>query len=84
MKKLSVHGLAMAFGVMEAAGVFVLGVLNGFFGWGEGIVDITAQIYRGFAPTVEGVFVGMIWGFAAAFVSGAVIAWTYNHFSASE
>ena len=81
MKKLSVHGLAMAFGVIEALGVLVLGVLNGLFGWGEEIVNFTAKIYSGFAPTVEGVFVGMIWGFAVAFVSGALIAWTYNYFA---
>lgn len=81
MKKLSVYGMAMAFGVIEALGILVLGIFNGFFGWGEGLVEFTARIYNGFAPTVKGVAVGMIWGFVAAFVFGAVFAWTYNHFS---
>ena len=81
MKKLSIHGTAMALGIAEATGILVLGLFNSMFGWGDGLVELTQKVYTGFAPTVEGVVVGMIWGFAIGFVTGALIAVVYNHFS---
>jgi len=78
--KLSIRGMAMALGVIEAFGFLVFGLLAGVLGWGTELVDLMSQIFIGFGVGPAGLAIGVLWGFVKGFVFGAILASVYNHF----
>ena len=79
--KLSVKGLALGFGVIEAFAAFVVWMLSALFGAGSDIIGLASKFYIGFDTTFSGLLWGVIWGFAVGFVAGALVAWVYNFFA---
>ncbi|MDA1101961.1 MAG: bacteriophage holin [Proteobacteria bacterium] len=77
---LGVISLGLAIGVTWGFLVFILGIMATFFGWGAPLALILSSVYVGFTPTVAGTMAGAVWGFAAGFISGIMIAWLYNRF----
>ena len=77
---LGVISLGLAIGITCGLGVFLLGIMATFFGWGAPLALILSSVYVGFTPTVAGTFAGAVWGFANGFIAGALIAWLYNRF----
>ena len=77
---LGVVSLGLAFGVVWALGVFLLGVGAGFFGWGVPVVAVLSSVYIGYSPTFVGSITGAVWGFVDGFIGGILIAWLYNKF----
>jgi hypothetical protein len=39
------------------------------------------NFYIGYSFTIEGAFIGFIWGFVDGFILGVAIAWLYNYLS---
>lgn len=74
---LSVCGFSVALGVMWAFGVAITGVFA-MFGYGEPIVGLLASMYVGYAATVKGILIGVVWGFIDGAIAGAIFALVYN------
>lgn len=77
---LHVCGFGLAIGVSWAIGMFAMGLLALFFGWGTAMVTSFSELYIGYAPTFIGSIIGAIWGFVDGFIFGVLIAWFYNIF----
>ncbi len=76
--KLNVKAFALTCGIIWALGVFFLTWWIIAF---DGITYETTfigRLYRGYTISPLGSVVGLLWGFADAFIGGAVAAWLYN------
>lgn len=78
--KLSIKGAALSIGIVWGAAIFLLGI-SGMLGYGLPIISTLSTLYLGFFPSVKGILIGTLWGFADGFVGGAVLAWVYNKFA---
>lgn len=78
--KLSVKGLALAFGLVEALGLLILGLLA-MAGYGTGLVEILGAMAIGYDASIFGAIIGGIWGFVDGLIGGAIFAKIYNHFA---
>lgn len=77
MNRLSVNALGVAVGILWAVYVFFCGI-TAMFGWGVALVDALSSLYIGYAPSIPGAFIGLVWGFVDGYIAGVVIAWIYN------
>jgi len=77
----NVVNLGLALGVTWAIGVFLLGMVAAFLGWGHGMVHPLGSLYIGFEATFIGSIIGAIWGFVDAFIFGVILAYFYNLFN---
>ena len=75
--RLGVLAFGLAFGGATAIAMLFLGIAAAF-GWGASLVDLFASLYIGFAPTVGGTILGILWGFADGFIGGVILAALYN------
>ena len=80
MAKLSIKGLALAFGITWALAMIILGI-TAMFGWGAPMVACMGTLYIGYQSTVFGIIIGAVWGFVDAAIFGAIIAFLYNKFA---
>lgn len=83
--KLSIRGLAIAGGIFWGASVFMVGVLNLIIPtYGLSFLWFVSSVYPGYKadPSFVSVLIGTGYGVVDGFVSGAVLAWLYNIFSA--
>lgn len=82
VERLSVKGLGLSMGILWGVYVFLIALLASFgvdIPWfNAGIVDALAVVYKGYTATVAGAFIGLVYGFVCAGISGALIAWLYN------
>jgi len=62
----------MAFGIPNAIFMLVLGWVGWLFGYGRILIDQSASIYHGFAPTFWGGIAGGIWGLVLGFIYGYI------------
>ncbi len=76
--RLDAVSLGLAFGIMWALGVFILGIMAAAADWGTEIVVLMSSVYLGFGPTFAGSLIGAAWGFFDACVGAMLIAWLYN------
>ena len=77
MEKLSVKGLAIAFGTSWAICMLLAGWVS-IFGWCAKFVDVMSSIYIGFKPSFLGGIIGALWGFIDGAIGGLIIAIIYN------
>lgn len=71
----------LALGVTWAIGVFLLGIVAAWLGWGHALVHPLGSLYIGFEATLVGSLIGAIWGFVDAFIFGVILAFFYNLFN---
>jgi len=76
--KLDVLSLGLAGGILWGAGAFLLGLAAWLFNWGTPIVELISSGYIGYSASFVGSLIGLVWGFADAFIGLAVFAWLYN------
>ena len=76
--RLDAVSLGLAFGIMWALGVFILGIMAMTADWGTEIVVLMSAVYFGFDPSFAGSLIGAAWGFVDGGVGGLLIAWLYN------
>jgi len=76
--KLHAAKFGVALGIVWAFCCVFLSFSTMLFNWGNAWVDLLASLYIGYAPTVIGALIGMVWGFIDAFIGGLVVAWLYN------
>ncbi len=76
--RLAVGTLGIAFGIVWAFGMFLLGIMAAFSGWGIAIVEVFSSLYIGYSPSFVGSITGAVWGFVDGFIFAALVAWLYN------
>jgi len=79
--KFSIKALAMTTGILWAAAVFLLGVMNLIWpSYGTSAIGVLQSLYPGYAHTsgFVGVIVGTLYAAVDGAVAGAVFAWLYN------
>lgn len=81
MNKLNPKALGLAVGVTFGVGFFLAGLVGMLFNYGLSGIEVAGSWYLGFAPTLQGSFLGLIWGFFDGLIGGSVIAALYNHFT---
>jgi hypothetical protein len=76
--KLNIKAFAVTCGLIWGIGLFMLTWwIIAFEGSTEETFFLT-RIYRGYAITPVGSFIGLVWGLFDGLVGGAVFAWLYN------
>jgi hypothetical protein len=79
--KLNIKALAMAFGLIWAAGILFVEVAHMIWpGYGAAFLQLIGSIYPGYRPGtgVGSVIVGTLYGLVDGGVGGACFAWLYN------
>lgn len=71
----------MAFGITNALFMLVLGWAGWLFGYGRVIIDQSATLYHGFAPTLMGGVWGAIWGLVLGFIYGYIFGMVLKCYS---
>lgn len=71
----------MAFGIPNAIFMLALGWAGWLFGYGGALIEQTAALYHGFAPTFWGGVVGALWGFLAGFIFGYIFGMVLKCYS---
>lgn len=79
--KLDVKSFALAAGLIWGVGLFLITWWIIAFE-GQAAADarppFLGLIYRGYAFTTLGSFLGLVWGLVDGLIGGAVFAWVYN------
>lgn len=70
--------LGMAAGILWACIMFLCTVLALYTGYSTEFLNMMATIYPGYTISLEGAFIGLIYGFMDAFVGFYLLAWLYN------
>ncbi|MBB72559.1 MAG: hypothetical protein CMF50_09200 [Legionellales bacterium] len=79
--RICVCSLGLALGITWGLGMLITGLFGTYTGYGLGFVNAMGSVYIGFDATLVGSFLGLVWGFADAFIAGVIIGWLYNLFS---
>lgn len=80
MNKLNAMAMGLAFGILWAVAVLIVGLLATFNGYGTELINLLSTVYLGLGLSVTGVVIGAIWAFVDAFIGGYLLAWLYNKF----
>lgn len=78
MAKLDIKAFGLACGILWAAAMFILGMMNLLLDWGSALTELMGSVYIGYRPTFLGSLVGAVWGFVDGGVAGLLLAWLYN------
>ena len=81
--KLNIKALALAAGIVWAAGMFLTGIANMMYpDYAAKFLEIMASIYPSYQPGTgfTSVIIGTIYGFVDAVISVAIFGWVYNCF----
>lgn len=78
MAKLDAKACGIAFGLVAAAAMLILGTINVLFFWVESYRRVVNILYLGSQPTLLGVIFGSMWAFVYAFILGLSFASLYN------
>lgn len=78
MEKINVKAFGLALGITWGGLIFILGICNMLFFWGNLLLRLMSIVYVGYRPTVLGNIFSAIWAFIYASIFGFVLAWIYN------
>ncbi|MBW3583826.1 MAG: bacteriophage holin [Euryarchaeota archaeon] len=73
--------LGLAIGIVWGIGLFAAAFLAWTVGYAEAFIEAARSVYLGYAPTLAGAFMGLLWGFIDGFIVGVLVAWLYNRFT---
>ncbi len=79
--QLNIKAMAMAFGLLWAGGILVVGIANLIWPpYGQAFLQLCASIYPGYNPGtgIGSVVTGTLYGLVDGAVGGACFAWLYN------
>ena len=81
--RLSVKGLALGFGLLWGGMLFLIGLFNLGWNYGDQLLMLADSIYPGYhyGGGFGSVVVGTLYGFVDGAVGGAILAWLYNCFA---
>jgi hypothetical protein len=84
---LNIKAMAMAFGILWAAGILFVATANLVWpDYGLAFLQLCGSIYPGYRPGsgLGSVVTGTIYGLVDGAVGAAVLAWLYNQFAARQ
>ena len=70
--------LGIAGGTLWGLALFLITLLSSYFGYASKFVELIMDLYPGYAPSLWGCFLGMMYGFADGFFFFFFLAWIYN------
>ena len=73
----------LAVGILWGLGLLVLGLMAAYLNWGKLAVDVIASVYPGYAPTLVGSLIGLVWGFVDGTIAAAIVALLYNYLASA-
>jgi hypothetical protein len=82
--RLSIKGIALAFGIIWAGGILCVGLVNlAAPSYGVGFLQAISSIYPGFHNSRHfvDVLVGACYGLVDGGIGGLIFAWLYNCFA---
>ena len=79
MSKHDMHNLGAKLGLIFGVALFTLAIASMGLGLGEPIVLLLATLYKGYAATLMGAFIGLIWGFIHGYVVGAIVVFVKKY-----
>lgn len=85
--RLCVAAFALAVGVIWAAGLLVLGLLNlAYPAYGKAMLDMAASIYPGYHAigAIGDLLIGVLYAFVDGAVCALILALLYNAFTPKE
>ncbi len=69
--------ISIAFALANAIGLFILGLLGAYYGYGLMMISTIASIYPGYEPTFLGSVIGAFWGFCDIFIFFIIAGFIY-------
>lgn len=79
--RLSPWRVGLALGCIWGLSLLIIGLIaSSTMYYGHPFVQALDSVYIGYAPTVDGAFVGLAWGFIGFFIFGWCISILYNLF----
>lgn len=72
--------LGLAGGILWGLSMFITTLVSVGSGYGAAFLNMMASIYPGFAISVPGAFLGLLYGFVDAFIFLLLLGWIYNGF----
>lgn len=78
--ELNKTALGLAIGVLWGAGLFLATLWVLFMGGGEHLI-LLRKFYLGYAISIPGAVIGLVWAFIDGFIGGWLLAWLYNRFA---
>ncbi len=78
MQKFDIKAFGFALGIVWGGLMFLLGIFDIFYFWGNAWGRVMSMVYLGYRPTVFGCIFAAAWGFIYASLLGFAIAWAYN------
>ncbi len=76
--RLCAGGLGLAMGLVWGVMMLVMGIIAMNGDYGKLFFDMMASMYPGYAATLGGSLIGLVWGFIDGFIGGFLIATIYN------
>lgn len=73
--------LGISGGVVWGVSMFVCTILSMYIGYSTEFLNLMASIYPGYTITWWGSIVGLVYGFADAFIGLFILGWIYNRLS---
>lgn len=81
--ELNNKALGLAMGILWGGGLFLATLWALFAGGGEHLI-LLRKFYLGYAISIPGAIIGLVWAFVDGFIGGWLLAWLYNRFAASK
>jgi hypothetical protein len=78
---LNQKAFGLAGGVLWGGAIGVLTIISLLTGYATPLFSLISSVYLGFSVSVQGIFIGVIYGFIDAFVGCYIFAWLYNKFA---
>lgn len=75
---LNAKALALSAGIVWGLTVFSTTLLAVATGFGTKLMEVYGSVHPGYAITVAGAFVGLVYAFACAAAGAYVLVWLYN------
>ena len=76
--KLNVKAFALTTGIFWGIGLFLITWWIILLDGASGATNIISSVYRGYSISIEGSFIGLLWGFVDGLIGGAIFSWLYN------
>lgn len=81
MNRLHPLALALASGVLWGLAQGLVGLTAALFNYGTPWITLWGSFYIGYAPTLAGSALGLLWGFVDGFVGAYFFALLFNFFA---
>lgn len=78
MQELDPKRMGLAAGILWGWAMLVMTLVSMFTGYATAFLNCMASIYPGYAISLTGSLIGLVYGFLDGFVDLYLIAWLYN------